>query len=115
MPRFVLLLHEDPSRFGDISPEEMQRMVERYGAWGQSLAQRGHYVGGHKLTDEGGRHLKGAGAALRVTDGPYTEAKEVIGGLFIIEAANYDAAVALSRDCPHLENGWVEVRQIDAP
>jgi hypothetical protein len=47
-----------------------------------------------------------------VTDGPYAEAREVIGGLFIVEAGDYDEVVALSQDCPHLEFGTIEIRQI---
>ena len=113
MAQFVLLLHENPSRFEHLSPEEMQQMVMRYSAWGRSLAERGQYVGGHKLTDEGGRHLVRAAGGLVASDGPYNETKEVVGGLFIVEAPNYDAAVALARDCPHIDNGWIEIRQIE--
>jgi hypothetical protein len=46
-------------------------------------------------------------------DGPYAEAKEVVGGYFIVEADGYDDAVALCRDCPHLAYGRIEVRQLD--
>ncbi len=113
MAQFILLLHENPARFSDLTPEEMQQMVARYGAWGRALAEKGRYVGGHKLTDDGGRFLKRITGSLGVTDGPYSEVKEVIGGLFIVDAADYDAAVALAGDCPHLDNGWIEVRQID--
>ncbi len=49
----------------------------------------------------------------RVTDGPYSEAKEVLGGFYVIEADNYDHAVELTLAHPHLEyNGVVEVRHI---
>jgi hypothetical protein len=115
MAQFILILHENMSVYADVTPEEMQQMVTQYGAWGKALAAKGHYVGGHKLTDEGGKHMRKANGALGVTDGPYSEAKEIVGGLFIIEAPDYDAAVQLASDCPHLENGWIEVRQIDRP
>ena len=50
----------------------------------------------------------------KVSDGPFAEAKEVIGGYFIIESANYDEAVKLSSDCPHLElGGRIELREIE--
>ncbi|MBI3789760.1 MAG: transcription initiation protein [Gemmatimonadetes bacterium] len=113
MAQFILLLHENVSRFADLTPEEMQQVVARYGAWGRALAEKGKYVGGHKLTDDGGRHMSRAKADIRVTDGPYSEAKEVIGGLFIVDAPDYEAAAALARDCPHLDFGWIEIRQID--
>lgn len=44
-----------------------------------------------------------------VTDGPYAEAREVIGGLFVIDAASYDEAVALCGDCPHPDFGAIEI------
>ena len=50
---------------------------------------------------------------VRVTDGPYSESKEVLGGYYIIEAASYDNAVEHAQSCPHLEyGGTIEVRQI---
>ena len=56
--------------------------------------------------------MKGAGSA-RVTDGPYAEAREVIGGVFIVEAKNYDEVVELSKDCPHLDFGTIEIREVE--
>jgi hypothetical protein len=109
MPQYLLLLHEDPASYRHLSPEEMQQILAKYMAWSQELGAAGRLKGGQKLTDEGGRHVR----AGSVTDGPYVEGKEVLGGFFIVEAADYDDAVALTRGCPHLANGWVEVREID--
>ncbi len=113
MAQFALLLHETPSSFANISPEEMQGIIERYVAWRQKVEADGRMAGGHKLTEEGGRHLSKAGGQLRVVDGPYAEAKEVLGGLFVIEAVDYDDAIQVSSDCPHLDFGWIELRQVD--
>ena len=113
MPQFILLLHEEPCGLGDLSPEEIQAVIARYSAWRERVAADGHMVDGHKLTDEGGRHLAREGGSVRVVDGPFSEAKEIIGGLFIIKAADYDQAVEICRSCPHLDNGWIELRQID--
>lgn len=109
MPQYILLLHEDPAAFAGVSPSEMQAVIQKYGAWSQKLAQAGQLRGGEKLEDGTGRVIR-AGV---VSDGPYTEAKEVIGGYFVIEAASYDEAVEISRSCPHCEYGVVEVRQIE--
>ena len=115
MAQFILILHENPAAFADLSPEEMQQVIARYSAWGKALAAKGQYVGGHKLTDDGGRHMRRTSGAIKVTDGPYNETKEVVGGIFLVTAPDFDGAVALSQDCPHLDKGWIEVRQIDAP
>jgi hypothetical protein len=92
----------------DISPEEMQAIIARYGAWKDKLGATGQ-----KLFDGQGRLMARNGNGVTVTDGPYAEAKEVIGGYFIIEAKDYDEAVRLSNDCPHLDFGSIEIRQIE--
>jgi hypothetical protein len=49
-----------------------------------------------------------------VTDGPYSESKEILGGFYIIEATDYAQALERSQDCPHLGyGGTIEVRQVD--
>ena len=113
MAQFILLLNETPGDFARYSPEELQSIVGRYRDWRDKVAADGQLLGGPKLTDEGGRHMSGSGADVRVVDGPYSEAKEVVGGLFILQAKDYDEAVAISSSCPHLEFGTVTLRQID--
>ncbi len=114
MAQFMLLLHEDPSSFADVSAEDIQRITGEYMDWRQSLIDSGHLVGGEKLTDDGGRQLSLDGAELRVIDGPFSEAKEVVAGYFMISAEDYDEAVELSKSCPHLTYGLrIDVRQVD--
>jgi len=63
---------------------------------------------------EGGKHLSMAGGEIRVTDGPYAEVKEALGGYFAIKATDYDEAVEIAKSCPHMTYGSrIEVRQID--
>lgn len=113
MPKYILLLHEAPDVMPDFSPEQMQEIIDRYKRWRMSLAERGILSGGEKLRDGAGRVLRKNSSKLAVTDGPYAESKEVIGGYFLLEAPNLDKAVELSSDCPHLEFGAVEVREIE--
>ena len=109
MPNFFLFLHENPESFADISPDEIQQIIRRYSEWSNEMRRKGHLLRGEKLQDGSGKVLRGAS----ITDGPYTEAKEVIGGFFEIQAADYDQAVEIARTCPHLENGAVEIRQLE--
>ena len=114
MAQFILLLHERPAGAGTMSPEEIQRVIEEYRVWSESMGRAGKLVGGHKLTDEGGRRLSGWGGDFSVTDGPWAEAKEVIGGLFHISAQDYEEASRLSASCPHLKyGGRIELRRVD--
>jgi hypothetical protein len=107
--QFILLLHEDPAVFASVSPAQMQAIVAKYVAWSQQLGAEGRIAAGHKLEDGTGRLIR----AGSVTDGPYAETKEIIGGLFIINASGYDDAVAIAKTCPHCEFGTVEVRRIE--
>ena len=98
----------------DFHQMQIQQVIGEYSAWREKVQGDGRLVGGEKLTDEGGRVLSIADDQVRVVDGPYTEAKEIVAGFFMIEAANYDEAVDVSRSCPHLVYGSrIELRQID--
>jgi hypothetical protein len=114
MPKFMLLMHDNPSTFAKMSPQEMQQVVQRYIAWGRSLRARKLLAGGHKLTDEAGRVIRKKRGRALVTDGPYAEGKEVLGGYFLVNAKSYDDVAKLTEDCPHLDyGGAIEVRQVD--
>lgn len=114
MANFILLLHEKPADLSGLSPDEIQSVIAEYVAWSQSLAADGKLAGGQKLRDEGGKSLSGSGENFRVTDGPYAEAKEVIGGFFSINASDYDEAVRISKGCPHLKyGGRIELREVE--
>jgi hypothetical protein len=113
MPEYILFLHETPGSFDHLSPEDMQQIIVRYKNWRESLAKNGRQAGGKKLRDGVGRVLKGSGAKMRIADGPYSEAREVIGGFFTFVADSFDQAIQLTRDCPHLEYGTVEIREVE--
>ncbi|MET0216283.1 MAG: YciI family protein [Vicinamibacterales bacterium] len=114
MPKYMLLLHDNPASFEGVSPDEMQKIVEKYIVWGKKLREAGVWRASDKLTDEPGRVMRRKDGQVRVTDGPYSESKEVLGGYYLIEVGSYDNAVEHARDCPHLEyGGTIEVRQVD--
>ena len=109
MPQYMLLLYDDPSIWRKISPEEMQKAVEKYHAWSKKPFTRAS----QRLAEDPGRVIRSKGNQPRATDGPYSETKEVLGGFYTIEAASYDEAVQRSLDHPHLEyGGTIEVRQL---
>jgi len=113
MPEYMLLLREKPDASENLSPDEMQRAIERYTRWQASVAERGHSPSGKKLRDGTGRVMKSGAGKPVVTDGPYTESHEVIAGFFALTADSYEQAVELSRDCPHLEFGTIEIREVE--
>jgi hypothetical protein len=114
MHQYLLLLHAHPADDVDLSPAQFAEMVGRYQAWAGDLAQRGLLVAGEKLTDDGGRHLKLAAGKPVASDGPYAEAHDIIGGLYIIKAEDDAAAQAMAATCPHLVGRqWIEIRRCE--
>lgn len=100
-------------RGGDVShlsPNEQQAQMQKWFAWVDKLKSQNRYLAGEPL-NPGGKTV--SGAKKTVTDGPFAESKEVIGGFFIITAKNLDEAVQLSKDAPDFEiGGSVEVREV---
>jgi hypothetical protein len=113
MPKFAMLLHEAPTAFNGLSPEQIQAIIQKYIDWVGRLQSEGRFVSGEKLVPDG-RAVRRIDARL-VTDRLFAESKEVVGGLLLIEADSYDHAVALTEGSPHFERGWIEIRQIDRP
>jgi hypothetical protein len=112
MAQFMMLLNVSGTAPTG-SPEEMQEILKRYGAWSEELAKSGKLVNGAKLADDRGRLLRNEGERV-VVDGPFSETKEMVGGFFIVEAENYDAAADVAKSCPHLAlGGTIELRQVD--
>jgi len=97
----------------ELSPEQIEEVIGRYIAWTEGLRSKGRLIASHKLRDGEGRVVRGNGAKMRVMDGPHAESKEVLGGFWLIEAESYDEALKLVADCPHLEHGTLEVREIE--
>jgi hypothetical protein len=112
MPQFMLLLYDNPeaaARFRAMSPEEMQKALEKYMAW----TKKPFTVDSKRLAGDPGKVIRSASGKPRATDGPFSETKEVLGGFYLIEAADYDEAVARTNDHPHLEyGGTIEVRKL---
>ncbi len=97
----------DPSH---LSPEAQQAHMQKWFEWIEKLTKEQRYVAGEALLP-GGKTIKGS--KKTITDGPFTESKEVVGGFFVVNAKNLDEAVALAKDCPDYElGGVVEVREI---
>jgi hypothetical protein len=113
MAKFMLILHKKPGSWRQLSPEEMQRKVEKYQARIDKIHSNGRYVSSEKLGEEGGKLLDPQKGRLNIVDGPYIEAKEVVGGYFVFRAANYEEAIEITRDCPFLDDGRIELRQTD--
>ena len=109
MEKFMLIF-QGGMPTNDASPEFMQAEMGKWMAWIDKLSKAGKYVSGEPLTP-GGKLISGKNKT--VTDGPYTEGKEVVGGFFIINAENLNEAVKICDDYPDFEyGGSIQVRQV---
>ena len=110
MPQYMLLLYDDPSGWAKLSPEEVQAATQKYMNW----TKKPFVVQSKRLGLDVGKVMRGTrGGQSRTTDGPYSETKEVLGGFYLIEAADYDAAVKLALENPHTDYGAaIEIRQL---
>jgi hypothetical protein len=94
-----------------LSPEEMQQISDKWMAWFKGLMGAGKVTAGNPLEPEG-KVVSGKGGRV-VSDGPFAESKETIGGYFLLKVNTMDEAVAIAKDCPGLPYGArVEVRPV---
>jgi hypothetical protein len=104
MPKYLFIFRHSTDPKSRPSPEEMQNLAGQWYAWMQKFS-------GSILP--GGDGLKPGGRQVRtgiVTDGPYVEAKEFVASFTLIQADNYDAAVAIARACPG--DNVIEIREL---
>jgi hypothetical protein len=114
MPNYMLFLHTNPSRPRPTSPDDIMAVTKAYMAWADRMRAEGKLKGGEKLTFDAGKVMRPNGGKVTVTDGPYAESKELIGGYFAISAKDYNDACRIAESCPHLGfGGTIEVRQVD--
>jgi hypothetical protein len=106
-----LLLFRGTGWAAGLTPEQTQREAGKFMDWFQTLKSEGKCKGGQPL-QRIGRVVSGKGGAS-VVDGPFAEAKEAIGGYFLIVASSMEEAVKIAKGCPSLERGMlVEVRPV---
>jgi hypothetical protein len=105
-----MLIFRGTDWYKGLSPEEMQQVSDKWMAWFKGLMASGKALAGNPLEREG--KVIGKNGHV-VSDGPFAESKETIGGYFLLKVASLDDAVAIAKDCPGLPYGIrVEVRQV---
>lgn len=105
-----MLIFRGTDWYKGLSPEQMQQVFDQWMNWFNGLKDDGRAIAGNPLEKEG-RIVSGKNRV--VSDGPFAEAKETIGGYFLLNVKTMDEAVAIAKDCPGLPYGIrVEVRPV---
>ncbi|MHB0961328.1 MAG: YciI family protein [Pirellulaceae bacterium] len=112
--RFLCLGYADHSKFQTMTPQELQQMMDACLAYDDLLREGGHFAGGEALVDASqAKTLRIRDGGLQVTDGPYAETREQIGGILILEAKSMEHAVELMSRHPGVHVGPFEIRPAD--
>lgn len=117
--KYLGLAYFTPEKFAELAPEDVKALVSQCPALDDQMRATGKLLVSASLGDlEHWRTLHPGGGKTRITDGPYTEAKEVVGGLFIIEADSHEEALRIASMHPAAtigeEGGWaVELIPLD--
>ncbi len=111
--QYLLLIYQNEVEYARNDAETSQKMLQEYGAFTQSIIQSGNFKAGDRLqptstaTTVRVRHGK-----TLTTDGPFAETREQLGGYYLIEAKDLDAALAIAARIPSARIGSIEVRPI---
>jgi hypothetical protein len=112
--KFICLGYYDEKKFNALSQSEQGALMERCFAYDGVLRKNGHWRGGEALQSaSNAATLRSQGGKVSVTDGPYVETKELLGGILFLEAKDLQHAVELMSKHPGLQIGPFEIRAID--
>jgi len=112
---YALLLYDNEDAWDTASEAEQGEVIGAHMAYTQALRDAGAYIGGEPLDHTRfAKAVRKPGGRLSVEDGPFTDSKEQLGGFYIIEAKDLDAALDWAARCPAASYGQIEVRPVFA-
>jgi hypothetical protein len=110
---YLLMLYVDETGWPKLTKAEQEKGVAAYMAYAEALQKSGAFKGSNRLQPTStATTVRMVNGAPQVLDGPYTDSKEQVGGYFLIDAPDLDAAISWASRCPAASHGAVEVRPI---
>jgi len=111
--QYLLMIYRSEAELNKMSPAERQKMSEEYGTFTQSIIQSGHFKAGDGLQPSTtATTVRVRDGKILTTDGPFAETREQLGGYYLVEAKDLDAALAIAARIPSARVGSIEVRPI---
>ena len=112
--QYLLLIHDDEKAWWSLSDDDKAALYQEYGALTAALRESGAYVGGNQLqpTSSAATVRIREGESV-VTDGPFAETKEQLGGYYLIDAKDLNDAIQVASRIPGAKTGSIEVRPVE--
>jgi hypothetical protein len=111
--QYILLLHANEAGFAKMTPAEQQQGLASYMAYSEALTKAGAIKGSNRLQPvTTATTVRVVDGKTQVLDGPYADSKEQLGGYYLIDVSDLDAALSWAARCPGASHGAVEVRPI---
>jgi hypothetical protein len=111
--QYLMLIYHSEAEFGKTTEADRAAVYQEYGQLREELSAKGKFVGGNQLAATTMATTVRVREGKRVvTDGPFAETKEQLGGYFLIDAADLDEAIAIAARIPSARNGSIEVRPV---
>jgi hypothetical protein len=109
--RYLLLIHGSDEQWSVLGPAEADALTDEHLAYDEALRRSGHLVAAEALTGpEMATVVRKRGGKVSATDGPFAEAREQLGGIYLIDATDLDEAIAIAGNIPSARLGSVEIR-----
>ena len=110
---YMLLIHDDESQWGRMSEEDRGKLYQEYGAYTTELRDKGVYVDGSQLQPtSSATTVRVRDGETVITDGPFAETKEQLGGYYLIDVESLDEAIEWASKIPSARLGSIEVRPV---
>ena len=111
--KYLLTIWADESHYAGATPEQIAQMFEAHGRFGQATTEAGVFVGGEGLQSTAtATTVRVRDGETMLTDGPFAETREQLGGFYMLECADLDEAVRWAAQVPEAQHGSIEVRPV---
>ena len=111
--QYLLLIYRNEAQQGQMAPADYQKLLAEYSAYTQSIVQSGHFKAGDGLQPTStATTVRVREGKILTTDGPFAETREQLGGYYLVEARDLNAAIELAARIPGARHGSIEVRPV---
>ena len=111
--QYLLMIYANEAEYAKIDPATLQKVFEEYGAFTQGIVKSGNFKAGDRLQPTTtATTVRIRDGKTLTTDGPFAETREQLGGYYLVEAKDLDAAIAMAAKIPGARYGSIEVRPI---